>query len=337
MTSPPSAPRVLLALGPVDVLADRAIADVMAVARAAAPEVERRDVDLASPQALGDLHEALSPSLFASDAVVQAAAAESITDDLVLAALLVAAADPPDGVWLTLRHAGGAKGKKIADALRKAGAAVVACDKPTRVGFEELMTAEFTRYGRHVEADARAALRVAIGDDVGLLFAAAAQLASDIEHDPISVLDVMAYYDGVADMPGYLISDAVWERRAADVVERTRWALLADAGIGPAITAAVLGGGRSLGKLSGVARGASDAETAGRIGAPPFKVRQLRRLASDWPPGLLAHALRSLAIADAAVKGRDARGRVLVEAGLDAEQSGYELERVLLKIAGNRD
>lgn len=39
---------------------------------------------------------------------------------------------------------------------------------------------------------------------------------------------------------------------------------------------------------------------------------------------------------DAAVKGRDASGRVLVEAGLDREQGSYQLERALLRIVSRR-
>jgi hypothetical protein len=60
--------------------------------------------------------------------------------------------------------------------------------------------------------------------------------------------------------------------------------------------------------------------------------------ARDWiaRPKPLAEALVALAVADAAVKGRDVSGRAMSEDGLDREQGTYELERALLRAVRNR-
>jgi DNA polymerase III delta subunit len=121
-----------------------------------------------------------------------------------------------------------------------------------------------------------------------------------------------------------------------EVLRRTRWALANDPGAGPALSAAVASGLRGLARVASIPRGTPDAEVAREAGVPPFKVRSLREQAGRWHPAALAEALVSLAVADAAVKGRDVSGRAMAEDGLDREQGTYELERALLKAVRNR-
>ncbi len=71
-------------------------------------------------------------------------------------------------------------------------------------------------------------------------------------------------------------------------------------------------------------------------GVPPFKVRTLREQASRWHPAALADAIVAMAVADAAVKGRDVDGRAMSEEGLDREQGTYALERALLPAVRHR-
>jgi DNA polymerase-3 subunit delta len=147
---------------------------------------------------------------------------------------------------------------------------------------------------------------------------------------------VAIYYDGVADVPGYLVADAVLGGRGVEVLRRTRWALANDPGAGPALSAAVASGLRGLARVASIPRGTPDAEVAREAGVPPFKVRTLREQSGRWHPAALAEALVDLAVADAAVKGRDVTGRAMSEDGLDREQGTYALERALLKAVGNR-
>ena len=326
----------VLVLGPEDFLADRVVAALVAQARTADPGIERRDVDLGSETALGELVEALSPNLFGDAAVVVCRGAESADETSVGAITSAVAEGLPDGIRLVVVHPGGNKGRGVADRLKKAGLAIAACEKVKGRAIDGFVAGELALNSRRATPQAVAALRTALGDDLRTLASAVSQLASDVEGSDIGVEDVIGYYDGVADMPGYLISDAVWEGRATEAVRRTRWALVNDPGIGPAVTAAVAGGLRQLGRYTAARGGMSEGELASYLGVPPFKVRDVRERVGHWHPAALARAVGELAIADAAVKGRDVRGRVLEESGLDREQGTYLLENTLLRIVERR-
>jgi DNA polymerase-3 subunit delta len=328
-----AAERAVLALGAEDFLAERVVAAVVADARRSDPTVERRDVDLGSETGLGALIEACSPNLFGDAAVVVARSAEQ-ADEHMVAALLdaVGAGD----VRIVVVHPGGVKGRKVADALGSGGFTVAACEKAKGRAIDDFVGRELHAARRTATPDAVAALRVAIGDDLRALSAACAQLVSDVDSDPLTADSVALYYDGVADVPGYLVSDAVLGGRAVEVLRRTRFALANDPGAGPALSAAVAAGLRGLARVASAPRGASEAEVAREAGVPPFKVRSLREQAGRWHPAALADALVSLAIADAAVKGRDVTGRAMSEDGLDREQGTYILERALLRAVRHR-
>ena len=223
----------MLVLGPEDFLADRAVSAVLAEARAEDPGVERRDVDLASDRALGELVESLSPNLFGDAAVVVCRGAESADLPVVDALVAAVAAGLPEGTRLVVVHPGGVKGRgrRPAEEGRAGGRG---CDKPKGRAVDDFILREFPARAPGLP-DAIGSLRAALGDDLRSLASAVSQLCSDVAGDPIAADAVATYYDGVADVPGYLISDAVWDGRASDVVRRLRWALLNDPGIGPAV------------------------------------------------------------------------------------------------------
>lgn len=325
--------RAVVAVGAEDFLAERVVTAVLAAARADDPTIERRDVDLASESGLGDLVEACSPNLFGDAAVVVARGAES-ADDRMVAALLEAA--ETGDVRVVVLHPGGVKGRKIVDLLAAGGFVVAPCEKAKGRAVDDFVARELHAAKRKATPEAVEALRVAIGDDLRSLSAACAQLVSDIQDDPLTAESVAVYYDGVADVPGYLVSDAVLGGRAVEVLRRTRWALANDAGAGPALSAAVAGGVRGLARVASAPRGASEADVAREAGVPPFKVRTLREQAGRWHPAALAAALVEIAKADAAVKGRSVTGRSMSEDGLDRDQGTYVLESTLLRAVRNR-
>lgn len=325
--------RAVLALGGEDFLAERVVAAVLADARKADPTVERRDVDLAAEAALGALVEACSPNLFGDAAVVVARNADS-ADEALVAALVDAAA--VGEVRVVVLHPAGVKGRKVSDALKAAGYAVAPCEKAKGRAVDDFVARELHSAKRRATPAAIEALRMAIGDDLRSLSAAVAQLVSDVEDDPLTPESVALYYDGVADVPGYLVADAVLGGRAVEVLRRTRWALINDPGAGPALSAAVASGLRGLARVASTPRGTPEAEVAREAGVPPFKVRALREQAARWHPAALAGALVGMAVADAAVKGRDVDGRAMSEEGLDREQGVYALERALLHAVNHR-
>jgi DNA polymerase III subunit delta len=328
-----AAETAVLALGAEDFLAERVVAAVLADARRVDPGVERRDVDLAAEAALGMLVEACSPNLFGDAAVVVARSADSADAPMIDA--LVEAATAGD-IRVVVLHPGGVKGRKVIEALASGGYVVAPCEKAKGRAVDDFINRELHAARRRAAPEAVESLRVAIGDDLRSLAAACAQLVSDVTDDPLTAESVALYYDGVADVPGYLVSDAVLGGRAVEVLRRTRWALANDPGAGPALSAAVAAGLRGMAKVASTPRGTPDAEVAREAGVPPFKVRTLREQSSRWHPAALAEAVVSLAIADAAVKGREVGGRAMSEDGLDREQGSYALERALLHAVAHR-
>ena len=127
-----SSERLTLIVGDEELLIDRAVADVVAAARARESEAEVHELTPAT-LARGALAELTSPSLFGGGRVVVLRSAQDFGKD-VIAEIGKYAKDPADDVDLVVVHAGGVKGKALLDALTKAGARKVTCQKITRPG-----------------------------------------------------------------------------------------------------------------------------------------------------------------------------------------------------------
>ena len=114
-TDDPLAP-VTLAVGQEDLLLDRAVAEVVAAARAADADTDVRQL---TPEALqpGTLAELTSPSLFAERKVVVVRDAQDLSADTIKDVKAYLAA-PAEEITLVLLNAGGAKGKGLLDAAR---------------------------------------------------------------------------------------------------------------------------------------------------------------------------------------------------------------------------
>ncbi|HEY4993521.1 MAG TPA: DNA polymerase III subunit delta, partial [Nakamurella sp.] len=174
----PGPPPLVLIAGDEPLLVDRAIQRTAAAARRVDPEVERRESPAAglSPGAFSDL---VAPSLFAEPRVVVIRGAQESTKELA-ASLMSYAADPVDAVTLVVHHAGGARNKQLADAMTKAGAAVLTCNKITRPAERiDFVRTEIRRAGGSTTPDAVAALVDAVGSDLRELASAASQLVAD--------------------------------------------------------------------------------------------------------------------------------------------------------------
>ncbi len=126
--------------------------------------------------------------------------------------------------------------------------------------------------------------------------------------------------------PMYLLADALWARRAAEMLELIEELLEAGEG-GPRILATLH---RALRQLRGAralqARRAPFDQFAPRLGVLPFKVRELLEAARRWSEDDLARALEALALADGRLKTGTADGPALAAAVLHA-CGGGERER----------
>ncbi|MER8043048.1 DNA polymerase III subunit delta [Streptomyces sp. NPDC094032] len=307
---------VTLAVGQEDLLLDRAVREVVTAARAADADTDVRDL---APEQLqpGALMELTSPSLFAERKVLIMRNAQDLPAETIkeIKAYLDA---PVEDISLVVLHAGGAKGKGLLDAARKAGAREVACPKTTKPA-ERLtfVRQEFRSLGRSATPEACQVLVDAIGSDLRELAAAVAQLTADVD-GTIDESVVGRYYTGRAEASSFTVADRAVEGRAAEALEALRWSL--STGVAPVlITSALAQGVRAIGKLSS-ARGGRPADLARELGMPPWKIDRVRQQMRGWTPDGVSLALRAVAEADAGVKG----------GGDDPE---YALEKAVVTIA----
>ncbi|MEU0275664.1 DNA polymerase III subunit delta [Streptomyces sp. NPDC006307] len=315
-TDDPLAP-VTLAVGQEELLLDRAVQQVVAAARAADADTDVRDLAADQLQP-GMLAELTSPSLFAERKVLIVRNAHDLSAESVKDVKTYLGAPAEEDITLVLVHAGGAKGKGLLDAARKAGAREVACPKTTKPA-ERLtfVRGEFRALGRSATPEACQALVDAIGSDLRELASAVSQLTADVE-GTIDEAVVGRYYTGRAEASSFNVADRAVEGRAAEALEALRWSLAT--GVAPVlITSALAQGVRAIGKLSS-ARGGRPADLARELGMPPWKIDRVRQQMRGWTPDGVAVALRAIAEADAGVKG----------GGDDPE---YALEKAVVTIA----
>ncbi|MEV6653785.1 DNA polymerase III subunit delta [Streptomyces sp. NPDC051219] len=315
-TDDPLAP-LTLAVGQEDLLLDRAVQQVVAAARAVDADTDVRDL---APDQLqpGSLAELTSPSLFAERKVVVVRNAQDLSADTIKDVKSYLDA-PAEEITLVLLHAGGAKGKGLLDAARKAGAREVACPKMTKPADRlAFVRSEFRALGRSATPEATQALVDAIGSDLRELASAVTQLVADVE-GTIDEAVVGRYYTGRAEASSFTVADRAVEGRAAEALEALRWSLAT--GVPPVlITSALAQGVRAIGKLASAPRGARPGDLARDLGMPPWKIDRVRQQMRGWSADAVAAALTAVAEADAGVKG----------GGDDPE---YALEKAVVAVA----
>ena len=232
-------------------LVDRAIWRATASARRVEPGAERRDAVGAGLTA-GEFWDLVAPSLFAEPRVVVVRGAQESAKD-VAAALIGYCADPVEGVTLLVHHAGGARNKPIVDALTRAGAAVVVCNKITRLAERiDFVRSEIRKAGGTTTPDAVAALVDAVGADLRELASAASQMVADTG-GLVDETAVHRYHRGRAEVTGFTVADSVMAGDLPASLESLRWAM--GVGVAPVLIADALADGvRTIARVSG-ARG----------------------------------------------------------------------------------
>ena len=292
---------VTVLVGPEALLAERAVAAVIATARAADDEADVSEVAGADLTAAA-LAEHVSPSLFATRRVLVVRGVQDVADPTAQA-LTEYAALPVVDVHVVLVHPGGPKGKRLLDDLRSVGVREVGCERVTRPDDQvDFVRSEVAAGGGRIDEGAARRLVEAVGGDLRGLASAAAQLAADAEGGVVDAAVVATYFEGRAEVKGWVVADRAVEGRTVDALEQLRWAL--ETGTDPVlITAALATAVRSLARLAGAPRGVRDADLARDLGVPPWKVRILRGQLRGWTPAGLVRAIRAVAAADLRVKG----------------------------------
>ncbi len=309
-------PPLVLIHGPEGVLIERAITQLVADLRLTQPEIEIIKLSATAYEG-GELPMQASPSLFgeAKALVVRDAdeGNEAFQSDL-LSVLPDAGAD----LVLVVAHKGGARGKKIVDALKAAHARVI--DTPaikTDRDKQDFTINEFRRAGRKATPEAVRGLIEAVGSDIAELASAAQQLIADTT-GTIDEQIVMTYHGGKVEATGFRVADAAVAGDAGEALRLLRHAIAT--GLDPVPIVAVLASQlRQLVKVGSAGRGRS-ADLARELGMAPWQVDRARRALAGWTGDALGRCIQAVAAADFEVKGG---GRDPV----------YAVERAILTIA----
>ncbi len=313
---------VTLVVGPEELLADRAVGQVVTAVRRHRPDAQV-DVHRLSAVGLdaGVLVELASPSLFGEDKVIVVADVQDAAG-LLLDALRDFVTDVPDDVFVVLVHKGTQAGKRVLTAAREAGADEISCPKLAKRGERvDFLRGEFGRHRRPTTPEALDGLLEAVGDDLRALAAACDQLASDTE-GTIDAEVVGRYFAGRAEVKGFAVADRAVEGRPDEALVELRWAL--HTGTDPVpVVAALAAAVRNVIRVASAGPAARAADLARELGLPPWKVDVVRRQARGWTGEGAAAALLAVAEADAQVKG----------AGADP---AYALEKAVVAVATAR-
>jgi DNA polymerase-3 subunit delta len=311
MADPSDSP-LRLVLGDEELLVARAVAEVVAAARARDPECDVRDL-AATEVTVGDLYDLLSPSLFGDRRVVVLRGAHEARSELV-DALRSHLADLSDDVRLIVVHSGGARGKALVELLRASGAVVVECPKITRADERQaFVRAEVTRAGGAITPDGVAVLLDAVGTDLRELATACSQLVADAG-GRVDAAAVTRYHRGRAEVTGFAVADRAVVGDVGGALEALRWALAV--GVAHVLVADALADGvRSVARVSSAGR-ANPYTLASSLGMPPWKVKRAQSQSRGWTEPGLAQALRLVAELNAGVKGVAADPSYALEAAI---------------------
>ncbi len=327
---------IVLALGKEAILVQRVIEGVISSARKVDPAAVRQDILASAESAAGDLANALSPSLFGELTVIVLEGIDSATDD-VAAILLVAIENLPEHVRIVVTHPGGVKGKKLLETIRKANVLEATCGELKSKDLEAAVVAEFRRHDRKATSGAISALQAAVGSGLGELLAAVSQLCADTEVDIIDEVEVSQYYAGVVGVMGWDLSDAMWNAKPIELLEKFRWAVTNDSSAAVPAVSAISSGLRSLIKYASAPANMGENELASLVGVPTWKLRFLRAQKAKWHPDQLAAAARLLALADRSSKGTVYDAAIPGGRSLENAQTLYHIEKEFMAIRAPKD
>jgi DNA polymerase-3 subunit delta len=313
-------PPYVLISGPEGVLAERALEATLEALRAGDPDLEVIKLYSEGYQS-GTLTMHASPSLFGGTKAIVVFDFDEAPDELQTDVLAYLAA-PADEITLVVAHKSGARGKKVLDRLKKAGARVIEAPLIKSDGDKaQFVTNEFRRQGRKATPGAVRALVEAVGKDLRELTAACAQLVVDTQGLVDEAL-VETYQGGKVETTGFKVADAAIAGNVGEALRLLRHAI--SAGDSPVPIVAVLAMQlRQMVKVASAGRGPSS-QLAKTLSMAPWQVDQARRKLSGWDPQGVGQAIQAVAAADFEVKGG---GRDPV----------YAVERAILAISRARN
>jgi DNA polymerase III subunit delta len=313
---------VTLVTGKEEFLSERTVIGVREAVRHHDGEAELSETQ-ASGLSRAQLGELAAPSLFSSTRCVVVRALENLPEESV-DGLLEYAAGPADDVALVLVHSGGQKGSGVLTKLRKVAAVTEVKSEELRASeYPGFVSAEVRAHGGTIETEAASSLVQAVGQDLRSLAAAADQLVNDFPGETLTEEKVKRYFGGRAEAKSFAVADAAFWGRRRPALEELRWAM--DGGTAPVlVTSAFAGSARGIARYLSAPRGMREVDLAREVGVPPWKVRTIRDQSRGWSEAGIARAIRTIAQADADIKGA-------------AGDASYTLERLVLTVTGLRE
>jgi len=289
-----------LLLGSEGALADHALAKFNAELKEEKCEIT---TIAASDAILGDISDALAPSLFSERRALIIKDLQDLPEESrdEITRYLDA---PDDLTTLIFVHKGGVKGKALLDVIKKAKPEIISCEPLKKEAEkEDFVKSLFLDSGRKATAGAIAALVGALGSDMRELQAAVSQICLDAQAGKtIDEAIVDKFHQGRIETTGFDVADATLDGNLPGALVALRSAL--ETGTDPVmITSAIASNLRSLAKVSGVNRSVKSFEVAGELGMAPWQIDKARRQLTGWSPRSIAKAVQAIALADAQVKG----------------------------------
>lgn len=288
-----------LLLGSEGALADRALAKLVAQCKEEKAEIT---TIAASEAAVGDIADAVSPSLFSERRALIIKDLQDLPEDSKEE--VTRYLDAPDPTMTVIFiHKGGVKGKALLDAIKKAKPEIIACDAIKKESDKESFVRDlFLDAGRKATPGAVKALVGALGNDLRELQQAVSQISLDAPAGAIDEQLVDKFHQGRIETTGFDVADATLEGNLPVALITLRSAL--ETGTDPVmVTSAIASSLRSMAKVSGASRGAKSFELAGQLGMAPWQIDKARRQLQSWTPRGIASAVIAIAQADADVKG----------------------------------
>jgi DNA polymerase-3 subunit delta len=309
-----------LILGSEGALADSALLKLTAQLKDESAEITTL---FASEAIVGDIADALAPSLFSERRALVIKELQDLPEDS-REEITRYLENPDPTMTVIFLHKGGVKGKALLDAIKKAKATIIACE-PLKKESEkqEFVRNLFLDLGRKASPPAVNALVNAVGGDLRELSAACSQIASDTPTGTIDESHVEKFHQGRIETTGFDVADIALEGNLAQALITLRGAIAT--GTDPVmITSALASALRGLAKVSGANRNIKSFELAGSLAMAPWQIDKARRQLSGWTPKGLIAAVAAVAAADADVKGV-------------ASDPIYALEKAISEIASARN
>jgi len=309
-----------LILGSEGALADSALLKLTAQLKDESAELTTLS---ASEVIVGDIADALAPSLFSERRALVIKELQDLPEDSRdEITRYLENTDPTTTV--IFMHKGGVKGKALLDAIKKAKATIIACE-PLKKESEkqEFVRNLFLDLGRKASAAAVNALVNAVGGDLRELSAACSQIVSDTPTGTIDESHVEKFHQGRIETTGFDVADIALDGNLPQALITLRGAIAT--GTDPVmITSALASALRGLAKVSGANRNVKSFELAGSLAMAPWQIDKARRQLAGWTPKGLIAAVAAVAAADADVKGA-------------ASDPIYALEKAISEIATARN